>query len=159
MDLKDSATRSGNNNKARTMKGYETTIKNVLDEISPDLQATRKNWAMIEDSVKQFEAGQKIFSTKTDPEQFAITFQKLVDAGNEDAIHHYETTRDSGRTTANGPSDYSHRVEVNSDFDNPILVSNREYEERIQDKNRSIVLLDKRYLRAFVSEFNALVRG
>ncbi len=86
MDLKDSATRSGNNNKARTMKGYETTIKNVLDDISPDLQATRKNWAMIEDSVKQFEAGQKIFSTKTDPEQFAITFQKLVDAGNEDAI-------------------------------------------------------------------------
>jgi hypothetical protein len=80
-------------------------------------------------------------------------------AGNEDAIHHYETTRDSGRTTANGPSDYSHRVEVNSDHDNPILVSNREYEERIQDKNRSILLLDKRYLKSFVSEFNALVRG
>jgi len=86
MDLKESATRSGNNNKARTMKGYETTIKNVVDEISPDLKKTRKNWATIEDSVKQFEAGQKIFSTKTDPEQFAITFQKLVDAGNEDAI-------------------------------------------------------------------------
>lgn len=86
MDLKESATRSGNNNKARTMKGYETTIKNVVDEISPDLKKTRKNWATIEDSVKQFEAGQKIFSTKTDPEQFAIFFQKLVDAGNEDAI-------------------------------------------------------------------------
>ena len=86
MDLKDSAIRSGNNNKARTMKGYETTIKNVVDKISPELQATRKNWAMIEDSVKKFEDGQKIFSVKNDPEQFAITFQKLVDAGNEDAI-------------------------------------------------------------------------
>ena len=86
MDLKDSATRSGNNNKARTMKGYETTIKNVLDDISPELQATRKNWALIEDSVKQFEAGQKIFSPKNDPEQFAITFKQLLDAGNEDAI-------------------------------------------------------------------------
>ena len=79
--------------------------------------------------------------------------------GNEDAIHHYETTKDSGRTTSDGPSDYSHRVEVNSDHDNPILVSNREYEERIQDKNRSIQLLDRRYLRAFVSEFNTLIRN
>ena len=86
MDVKNTAQRAGTSDKANTMKGYETTIKNVLDEISPELQATRKNWAMIEDSVKQFEAGQKIFSPKTDPEQFAITFQKLVDAGNEDAI-------------------------------------------------------------------------
>ena len=80
-------------------------------------------------------------------------------AGNEDVIHHYETVKDSGRTTSNGPSDYSHRVEVNSDHENPILVSNREYEERIQDKNRSIQLLDRRYLRAFVSEFNTLIRN
>tara|TARA_R100000234_G_scaffold92271_1_gene60448 strand:- start:638 stop:2659 length:2022 start_codon:yes stop_codon:yes gene_type:complete len=86
MDAKNTAQRAGSSDKANTMKGYETTIKNILDKISPDLQATRKNWAMIEDSVKQFEAGQKIFSTKTDPEQFSITFQKLVDAGNEDAI-------------------------------------------------------------------------
>jgi hypothetical protein len=80
-------------------------------------------------------------------------------AGNEDAIHHYETTKDSGRTTSNGPDDYSHRVEVNSDFDNPILVTNREYEDRIQDKNRSIQLLDRRYIRTFVSEFNSLIKG
>ena len=86
MDLKDRATRSGNNNKARTMKGYETTIKNVVDEISPDLQATRKNWALIQDSVDQFEIGQRIFSSKTNPEEFAITFSRLLDAGNEDAI-------------------------------------------------------------------------
>ena len=86
MDAKKAAQKAGTSDKANTMSGYETTIKNVLDKISPDLKATRKNWAVIEDSVKQFEAGQKIFSTKTDPEQFAITFQKLVDAKNEDAI-------------------------------------------------------------------------
>lgn len=80
-------------------------------------------------------------------------------AGNEDVIHHYETTKDSGRTTSNGPSDYSHRLEVNSDHPNPILVSNREYEERIQDKNRTIELLDRRYVRTFVSEFNSLIKG
>ena len=86
MDLKDSAARSGNNNKARTMSGYETTIKNVLDDISPDLQATRKNWALIEDSVKQYEAGQRIFSSKTNPEEFSIMFSRLLEAGNDDAI-------------------------------------------------------------------------
>tara|TARA_R110000782_G_scaffold208236_1_gene296683 strand:- start:783 stop:1550 length:768 start_codon:yes stop_codon:yes gene_type:complete len=36
--------------------------------------------------VNQFEFGQKIFSPKNDPEQFAITFKRLLDAGNEDAI-------------------------------------------------------------------------
>ena len=78
-------------------------------------------------------------------------------AGNEDAIHHYETTKDSGRTTSNGPNDYSHRVEVNSDFDNPILVTNREYEQRIQDRNRSIRLLNPRYLNQFITEFDKLI--
>ena len=75
----------------------------------------------------------------------------------EDAIHHYETTKDSGRTTSNGPNDYSHRVEVNSDFDNPILVTNREYEQRIQDRNRSIRLLNPRYLNQFITEFDKLI--
>jgi len=86
MDLKDSATRTGNNNKAKTMKGYENQIKEVVDSISPDLQATRKNWALIEDSVKQYEAGQRIFSAKTNPEEFSIMFSRLLEAGNEDAI-------------------------------------------------------------------------
>jgi len=84
MDLKDSAMRSGNKNKAKTMSGYEKTIKNVLDEVSPELQATRKNWAMIENSVKQYDLGKKVFGKN--PEEFAVEFQKLVDAGDEDAI-------------------------------------------------------------------------
>ena len=78
-------------------------------------------------------------------------------AGNEDAIHHYEALKDSGRTTSNGPSDYSHRVEVNSDHDNPILVTNRDYEERLQDKYRTIKLLNPIYLNQFVSEFDKLI--
>jgi len=84
MDLKDSAMRSGNKNKAKTMSGYEKTIKNVLDEVSPELQATRKNWAMIENSVKQYDLGKKVFGKN--PEEFAVEFQKLVNAGDEDAI-------------------------------------------------------------------------
>ena len=77
---------------------------------------------------------------------------------NVDAVHHYEVTKDSGRTTSNGPSDYSHLVEVNSDTDNAISVSNREYEERIQDNNRSIRLLNQRFLSDFIEEFDKLIK-
>ena len=56
---------------------------------------------------------------------------------NPGGIHHYEITQTSGRTTGQGPSDYSHKVEVNSDTDNASSISNREYEEREQDKKRS----------------------
>ena len=74
-----------------------------------------------------------------------------------DAIHHYEVTKDSGRTTSQGPSDYSHKVEVNSDTDNAVSVSFREYEEREQDKKRQIQLLNKSLLGDFVAEFDRLI--
>ena len=77
---------------------------------------------------------------------------------NPDAVHHYEVTKDSGRTTGEGPNDYSHLVEVNSDTDNAISISNREYEERIQDKNRSIRLLNQRFLSDFIEEFDKLIK-
>ena len=77
---------------------------------------------------------------------------------NPDAVHHYEVTKDSGRTTGQGPNDYSHLVEVNSDTDNAISISNREYEERIQDKNRSIRLLNQRFLSDFLEEFDKLIK-
>ena len=76
---------------------------------------------------------------------------------NVDAIHHYEVTKDSGRTTSNGPSDYSHLVEVNSDTANAISISNRQYEEREQDKKRQIQLLEKSLLGDFIAEFDRLV--
>ena len=79
-------------------------------------------------------------------------------AGNEDAIHHYEKTRSSGRTTSNGPGDISHLVEVNSDEDGASSVSNREYEERLQDGYRQIRLLDPKFITTFTEEFFALVR-
>ena len=76
---------------------------------------------------------------------------------NPDAIHHYEIPKSSGVLTPQGPDDYSHLVEVNSDTFNASIISNREYEERIQDSRRQIKLLDKRYLNAFVDEFNSLI--
>jgi len=76
---------------------------------------------------------------------------------NPDAIHHYEIPKSSGNTTSQGPNDYSHLVEVNSDTDNATSISNRQYEERVRDKNRSIKLLNQRFLSEFIEEFDNLI--
>jgi len=76
---------------------------------------------------------------------------------NVDAVHHYEIPKSSGRTTGRGPSDYSHLVEVNSDTDNATSISNRQFEEREQDKKRQIQLLNKSLLGDFVAEFDRLI--
>jgi hypothetical protein len=76
---------------------------------------------------------------------------------NPDAVHHYEITQSSGPQTGSGPNDYLHKIEVNSTVTGAEAVTNREYEQRLQDKKRSIKLLDPAYLTAFVEEFDALV--
>ena len=78
---------------------------------------------------------------------------------NPDGVHHYEVTQSSGKTTGSGPDDYSHKIEVNSDATGAQSVSNREYEQRLQDENRSINLLNPAYLTTFIEEFNNLVRN
>ena len=76
---------------------------------------------------------------------------------NPDAVHHYEITKDSGNTTSQGPNDYSHKVEVKSDTDNAVTISNRQYEEREQDKKRAIRLLNQKFLPDFLAEFDKLI--
>ena len=76
-------------------------------------------------------------------------------AGSEDAVHHYELAQTSGATSS---IDESHMLEVNSDTDNATSISNRQFEERQQDKFRQIRLLDEKYLDAFTEEFFALIR-
>ena len=49
-------------------------------------------------------------------------------------------------------------LEVNSDESGATAVTNREYEERIQDDLRQIRLLDEKYLTSFTEEFFALIR-
>ena len=78
---------------------------------------------------------------------------------NPDGIHHYEILKSSGNTTGQGPNDYSHFVEVNSDTDNATSISNRQYEERVRDKNRSIKLLNQKFLNDFLEEFDNLITG
>jgi hypothetical protein len=87
--------------------------------------------------------------------QFDAFLTDKYGKGSEDAIHHYELAQTSGATTSR---DDSHMLEVNSDTDNATSISNRQHEERVQDKNRQIRLLDSRYLSQFVEEFFALIR-
>ena len=87
--------------------------------------------------------------------QFQEHLTDKYGAGNEDAVHHYEKTQDSGPTSSR---DNSHLVECNSDDGDPSIISNRDYEQRKQDEYRQIRLLSKKYLSAFVDEFENLVR-
>jgi len=87
--------------------------------------------------------------------QFQEHIADKYGAGNEDAVHHYEKTQDSGPTSSR---DNSHLVECNEDDDNPAIITNRQYEQRKQDEYRQIQLLDKRFLGAFVDEFEDLIK-
>ena len=91
--------------------------------------------------------------------QFQEFIEDKYGLANIDGIHHYEITQASGPTSGTGPTDYSYLVECNSDEDGASSVSNREYEERLQDKYRQIRLLNPKYLTQFVEEFENLVRG
>ena len=75
--------------------------------------------------------------------------------GSEDAVHHYELAQTSGVTTS---SDESHMLEVNSDTAGASSISNRQFEERIQNDLRQIRLLDEKYLDAFTEEFFGLIK-
>ena len=75
---------------------------------------------------------------------------------NPDGIHHYEIAQSSGATTS---SDDSHLIEVNSTTPNAVSISNREYEERLQNVKRQIKLLNTAYLNVFIEEFQDLISG
>ena len=88
-------------------------------------------------------------------------FEKYVTDkySNPGAVHHYEITQSSGKTTGDGPSDYSHKVEVNSTEAGAESVSNYEYERREQDKLRTIKLLNPQFLGLFIEEFERKIQG
>ena len=76
---------------------------------------------------------------------------------NPDGVHHYEITQSSGKTKGDGPSDYSHKIIVNSTVPGATAITNREYEQRIQDQKRQIKLLNAAYLPILLDEFANLV--
>jgi hypothetical protein len=75
---------------------------------------------------------------------------------NPNGVHHYEITQSSGKIKGEGPSDYEHKLIVNSTVPNAEAITNRDYEQRIQDQKRQIKLLDAVYLPIFIEEFENL---
>ena len=73
---------------------------------------------------------------------------------NAEAIHHYEKVQSSGPQTS---IDYSHLIECNSTDPGAQAVSNREYEQRIQDRKSRIKLLEPAYLPILIEEFERLM--
>ncbi len=68
---------------------------------------------------------------------------------NPDAIHHHEKPQTSGDTDI--------MIECMSTDAGAVSVSNREYEQRIQDDISEIKLMDQSYLAAFLEEFDKLM--
>ena len=73
---------------------------------------------------------------------------------NPDAIHHYEKVQSSGPQTS---IDYSHLIECNSTDPGAQAVSNREYEQREQDRISRIKLISPSFLPAIIEEFERLM--
>ena len=69
-----------------------------------------------------------------------------------DATHHYEISQVSGDTTI--------KIDIGTDntgHSGASAVTNFEYEEALEDKKRSIRLLDPAYIGSFVAEFESLM--
>jgi hypothetical protein len=76
---------------------------------------------------------------------------------NVDAVHHYEINQVSGNTNVKINIGTSNVDTDGNTIADATLVTNREYEEEIQDTLRKIRLLDPIYLDQFVTEFTNLI--
>ena len=91
--------------------------------------------------------------------QWPLTFQAFEDYikekyDNPEGIHHYEKVQSSGPQTS---IDNSHLIECNSTDVGAQAVSNREYEQREQDKISRIKLLNPSFLPVMIEEFERLM--
>ena len=71
---------------------------------------------------------------------------------NPDGVHHYEIAQTSGDTSV--------KIDIgtdNTDYPSAFIVTNREYEQRLEDESRKIRLLVPEYVSDFVEEFNSLM--
>ena len=77
-----------------------------------------------------------------------------------DGVHHYEIAQTSGDTSETIEV-YNNSALYTGDTDfyvNATIITNREFEEREQDKKRKIKLLDPRFIEKFTEEFESLIK-
>ena len=76
-----------------------------------------------------------------------------------DGVHHYEISQTSGDTSVKVEV-YNNSALFSGDTDfysSASIITNRQYEEREQDKKRQIKLLDPAFLDQFVEEYKVLM--
>ena len=111
-----------------------------------------KNYTLLPDILRRVKIRAGLVSNRLVFDKYNV---KEGEKQEDDSVHHYELAQTSGVTTS---IDNSHMLEVNSDTDGATTITNREYEERVQDDLRQIKLLDEKYLTSFTEEFFALIR-
>ena len=79
---------------------------------------------------------------------------------NVDGVHHYEIAQSSGNTTTtievyNDSALYSGDTDF---YASATTITNREYEENLQNERRKIKLLDPQYVEQFVEEYETLMK-
>ena len=71
---------------------------------------------------------------------------------NPDAVHHYEISQESGDTDI--------KINIgtsNADYPTATLITNYEYEQKLQYNRRKIRLLDPSFISQFVTEYKSLM--
>ena len=82
-------------------------------------------------------------------DQVALSSYVINKYDDPDGIHHYEINETSGDTTT--------KLEVSSDTDGALPVTNYEYEQTENDNKRRIRLLDRFYVQQFKKDFEKLI--
>lgn len=85
-DKTNQAYKAGKGTLGEAYDGLETSLRTVLDKASPDLAATRAKWASVKSAGEAFEQGQKAFNQAVGADAIELSFNRLVEAGNDDAI-------------------------------------------------------------------------
>lgn len=84
LDQQNELAKGAAKNRSGVFRGYEREIKDVLDELSPDLKATRTKWATIEQTNKAFLEGKKIFGKSSDDAE--IMFEDIIGTGSPEIV-------------------------------------------------------------------------
>ena len=87
--LSDKTTQAYKGGKGRAGEAYRTLegqLRTKLDEASPELKATREKWSSVKSAGEAFEQGQKAFNQGAGADAVEIAFNKLVEAGDDDAV-------------------------------------------------------------------------
>ena len=79
---------SGTEPEVKVVRQLAMGLKNKLDEVSPELKATRFNWAKIEEGKNLFDAGRKLLSKNADEAE--IDINNVIRTGDKELLESFK---------------------------------------------------------------------